>query len=320
MKIVVLDGYAANPGDIGWAELFKLGDVTVYDRTPPELVVERIGNAEAVLMNKVIFTEQIFESCPKLKYIGIMATGYNIIDLSAASSHAVTVCNVPAYSTPSVVQHSFALLLELCSRTGQHAQSVAEGRWNINPDFCYCDTPLVELCGKTMGLIGFGQIGKGVAKVAVSFGMNVLACASHPRSSSEIDGVSYTDLDEVLKSSDIISLHCPLTSDNAGLICFDTISKMKDGAIIINTARGGLVNEADVAEALYSGKLSGYAADVLTDEPPVNGSPLIGAPNCILTPHIAWAPLESRRRLITVAVDNLKMFIEGNPQNVVNKK
>lgn len=319
MKIVVLDGYAANPGDIGWEELHKLGDVTVYDRTPPELVASRIGSAQAVLMNKIIINDEIFNRCPNLKYIGIMATGYNIIDLQAANAHGVTVCNVPAYSTPSVVQHTFALLLELCARTGMHADGVAQGRWSRNPDFCYWEAPLVELSGKAMGLIGFGQIGKGVANAAVSFGMDVLACAAHPRASSGIEGVSFTDLGDIIERSDIISLHCPLTDENKGMICSDTIQKMKDGAIIINTARGALVNEADVADALRSGKLGGYAADVLTEEPPVSGSPLIGAPNSIITPHIAWAPLETRKRLISVAIENLSRYIQGDPQNVVNK-
>lgn len=319
MKIVVLDKYAANPGDIGLDELFSLGDVTVYDRTPAELVTERIGDAEIVLMNKIRISDEIMSQCSHLKYIGIMATGYNIIDIKAANSHGITVCNVPAYSTPSVVQHTFALLLELCMRTGEHAGSVESGKWSACPDFCYWDKPLVELSGKTMGLIGFGQIGTGVAKVATSFGMDVLACAAHRRESSGMDNVKFTDLEEVLCSSDVISLHCPLTDNNKNLICGYTINKMKDGVILINTARGALVNETDTAQALISGKLGGYAADVLTDEPPINGSPLIGAPNCFITPHIAWASLECRRRLIAEVVKNVRCFIEGRPQNVVNK-
>lgn len=320
MKIVVLDGYAANPGDIAWDELFALGDVTVYDRTPPELVVERIGDAEILVINKILISDKIMDQCSKLKYIGIMATGYNIVDMKAASAHGITVCNVPAYSTPSVVQHTFALLLELCMRTGEHAESVSRGKWSTCPDFCYWQSPLIELSGKTMGLIGFGQIGTGVAKVATSFGMHVLACAAHKRASSGMDGVELTDLDEVLGSSDVISLHCPLTNDNKNLICKNTIEKMKNGVLIVNTARGALVNETDAANALLSGKLAGYAADVLTCEPPTSGSPLIGAPNCYLTPHIAWASLECRRRLISVAVKNVCCFIEGHPQNVVNKQ
>lgn len=318
MKIIVLDAYAANPGDISWDDFDKLGNVTIYDRTPPELVAGRIGDAEIVIINKILFTKDIFERCLNIKYIGIMATGFNTIDLSAASEHGVTVCNVPSYSTPSVVQHTFALLLELCTSIGRHAESVTKGRWNNNPDFCYWETPLIELKGKTMGLVGFGQIGKEVGKVALSFGMEVLACAAHRRFESGIDGIRFSDLEEIIESADIISLHCPLSADNKELICADTIKNMKDGVIIINTARGGLVNEADIADALITGKIFGYAADVLTDEPPARGSPLFASPNSIITPHIAWAPLECRQRLISITFENIKCFIEGHPQNVVN--
>lgn len=319
MRIVVLDAYAANPGDISWDYLHSLGDATIYDRTPPELVVGRIGDAEIVIINKIMFTKNILDMCPNLKYIGIMATGFNIVDLTAAAEHGVTVCNVPSYSTPSVVQHTFALLLELCMNTGLHAESVKNGHWGRNPDFCYRETPLIELNSKTLGLVGFGQIGMAVGKAALPFGLNVVVCAARKRPSSGIDGIRFTDFDEVLRVSDIISLHCPLTNGNKELICADTIMMMKDGVKIINTARGGLVNEADIADALISKKLSGYAADVLTEEPPVSGSPLIGAPNSIITPHIAWAPLECRQRLISIACDNLRCFIEGNPQNVVKE-
>lgn len=319
MKIVILDGYYANPGDVSWDELFSLGDVTIYEHTPPELVVSRIGDAEIVLINKIIFSDEIFNACPSLKYIGIMATGYNIIDLKAADEHHITVCNVPAYSTSSVVQHTFALLLELCNRTCEHSRSVAAGDWSKNQGFCYWKTAPVELWGKTLGLVGFGQIGQGVARVASAFGMKVLACAAHKRK-SDVDGVKMAELSEVLCQSDIISLHCPLTETNTKIINAESLAKMKPGVILINTARGGLVDESAVAGALHTGRLAGYAADVLTDEPPVNGSPLIGAPNCIITPHNAWASVECRRRLISAVAENIRCFIEGNPQNVVNTK
>ncbi|MEG1166202.1 MAG: D-2-hydroxyacid dehydrogenase [Oscillospiraceae bacterium] len=318
MKIVILDGYAANPGDIPWDDIYKLGDVTLYDTTPPEQIIARIGDAEIVIVNKVNVTAEIIAQCPNLKYIGILATGYNNIDLAAAASRSIPVCNIPAYSTPSVVQHTFALLLELCMHVGEHSRGVMNGKWSTSPYFCYWDAPLTELSGKTLGLVGFGQIGKAVAKTAVCFGMNVLACAAHPRTSSGIDGVSMATLDDVLSKSDIISLHCPLTADNRELISSSTISKMKNGAKIINTARGGLINEQDVATALISGKLSGFAADVLTNEPPTLGTPLFTAPNCVITPHIAWAPYESRVRLIKIAIENVRCFIDGHPQNTVN--
>lgn len=319
MKIVVLEGHAINRGDISWDSLCALGEVTIYDNTPPELLVERIRDADMVLLNKIEFTSALMDECKSLKYIGETATGYNNIDVEAASERGITVCNIPAYSTPSVVQHTFALLLELCMNTGLHSSSVMAGNWNTCKDFCYWETPLMELNGKTMGIIGFGQIGKAVAKVAVCFGMNVIACGAHQRDSSGIDGVLMASIDDILNNSDVISLHCPLTNENKGLICAESISKMRDGAIIINTARGGLVNEQDVTDALYSGKLRGFAADVLSKEPPVNGSPLFGAPNCIITPHIAWAPIESRKRLINVATENARAFIDGHTQNKVNQ-
>jgi len=318
MKIVVLEGHAVNPGDISWDKLTMLGDVTIYDHTPYELVAERICEADIVLLNKIEFTAALMDGCKNLKYIGELATGYNNIDIQAASERGITVCNIPSYSTPSVVQHTFALLLELCMHTGLHSAGVMAGKWNTSRDFCYWDAPLMELSGKTMGIIGFGQIGQSVARTAVCFGMNVIACVAHPRDESGIEGVRMSTLDEVLCKSDVISLHCPLTPENRDLICAETISKMRDGAIIINTARGGLVNEQDVTDALNSGKLSGFAADVLVQEPPVNSSPLFGAPNCVITPHIAWAPIESRKRLISTATENVRAFIGGHPQNIVN--
>ncbi len=318
MKIVVLEGHAVNPGDISWDSLSALGDVTIYEHTPKELVSERIRDADLVLVNKIEFSAAVMDECKNLKYIGELATGYNNIDITAASQRGITVCNIPAYSTPSVAQHTFALLLELCMHTGLHSNGVMAGKWNSCSDFCYWETPLIELSGKTMGIIGFGQIGKTVARIAVCFGMKVIACAAHPRTESGIDGVSMVTLEELICSSDIISLHCPLTQENKGLICAETISKMRDGIIIINTARGGLVNEQDVTDALKSGKMRGFAADVLAKEPPVDGSPLFEAPNCVITPHIAWAPIESRKRLMSIATENVRAFIGGHPQNKVN--
>jgi len=319
MKIVILEAYVVNPGDISWESLNEFGEVTVYDHTPNELAAERIGVAEIALVNKTDFTGALMDKCPNLRYVGMLATGYNNIDLQAAAERGITVTNIPAYSTPSVVQHTFALLLELCMQTGRHDAGVKAGKWGACRDFSYWEAPLTELSGKTLGIIGFGQIGASVAKVAVCFGMKVLACASHPRDDSGLDGVTMTTLDDLLKKSDVISLHCPLTAENKELIRAETISQMPDGVFIVNTARGGLVNEQDVTEALYSGKLGGYAADVLTKEPPTDGSPLFEAPNCVITPHIGWAPIESRSRLIHIAAENVRSFIEGHSQNKVNQ-
>ena len=317
MKIIVLDGSTANPGDISWDELHSIGDVQIYDRSPRETVVERVGNAEILLVNKVIIDEEILSQCPRLRYIGLFSTGYNIIDLQAAKARQITVSNVPAYSTSAVAQHTFALLLELSAHTALHSEAVKKGRWSDYPDFCFWDKPLTELAGKTLGLVGFGQIGSSVAKVAVAFGMRVLACAKKPRQDSGIEGVQFADYETVLKNSDIISLHCPQTSENLHMINSNSIAKMKDGVVLLNTARGGLINEADLAKALHSGKVSGFGADVLGSEPPDKNCPLIGAPNTVITPHIAWAPLETRERLIGIALENLRAFLRGAPQNTV---
>ena len=318
MKIVVLEAYAVSHADLSWDGLKSLGETVIYDSTPPELIVERIGDAEIVLQNRVSFTAALMDKCKKLRFIGENATGYNNIDIKAARERGITVCNIPAYSSPSVAQHTFALLLELCMHTGLHSNGVMAGKWNECLDFCYWETPLIELSGKTMGIIGFGQIGRAVATIAVSFGMKVIACAAHPRAESGVDGVSMVTMEELISSSDVISLHCPLTQENKGFICTETISKMRDGVIVINTARGLLVNEQDVTDALTSGKMRGFASDVLAKEPPVNGSPLFGAPNCIITPHIAWAPIESRKRLMNTAIENVRAFLSGEPQNKVN--
>lgn len=318
MNIVVINGYAVNPGDISWDGLNEFGIVTIYDHIPNELLAERLREADIVLAGPFDFDSELMDKCRNLKLICKLATGYNNIDLTAASQRGITVCNIPAYSTPSVVQHTFALLLELCMHAGRHSEGVMAGKWNTCRDFCYWETPLMELSGKTLGIIGYGQIGKAVARTAVCLGMEVIACAAHPRNESGIKGVTMATLGEVLSGSDVISLHCPLTAENSGLICKETIAKMRNGAIIINTARGGLVNEQDTADALRSGKLGGFAADVLAKEPPVDGSPLFGCPNCVITPHIAWAPVESRKRLISIATENVRSFIEGHPQNKVN--
>lgn len=319
MKIVILDAYAANPGDLSWEELAQLGDLTVYDRTAPEDIVARIGDAEAILLNKCAISEDIMLACPKLKYIGILATGYNIVDVSAAARLGVTVCNVPAYSTVSVTQFVFALLLEHCHRVGRLSDQVHQGRWSSNPDFCFWDGQLVELWGKTMAVVGFGSIGRSVAKVAQAFGMKVLAVAHHPENVTDTQGAQLVPLEQALKEADYVTLHAPLTDETRHLMNRSTLALMKAGAVLINTARGPLVVEQDVADALSSGQLGGYLADVLDQEPPRDGSPLLGAPNCILTPHVAWAPHEARQRLLTVCAQNLRAWQQGTPQNVVSK-
>ena len=311
MKIVVLDGYAANPGDISWEPMRSLGSLTVYERTRPEETEDRIGDAEAVLTNKVLITEETMAKKPNLRYIGVLATGYNVVDIPAAKSRGIVVTNIPAYSTPSVTQHVFALLLELCAHTGHHSDAVHQGRWTNSRDFCFWDAPLIELSGKTLGIVGYGRIGQAVERVARAFGMKVKIASGHAA------GPDVVPLHTLLAESDIVTLHCPLTSENAGFLNAAAIAGMKDGAILINTARGGLVNEADVRAALESGKLSGFAADVAAAEPIPGDSPLLGAPNCILTPHIAWAPREARQRLMDIAVSNLSAWQSGSPVNNV---
>jgi glycerate dehydrogenase len=318
MDIVALDAYAANPGDISWEGFRSLGSLTVYDRSAPDEVISRIGGAEIVLVNKIYLDESVFARTPRLSYIGLLSTGYNMVELEAAKAHGITVTNVPDYSTAAVVQHTFALLLELCAHIGHHSQVVREGAWAKNPDFCFWDKPLTELLGKTMGIVGFGRIGTAVARAATAFGMRVLASAKRQRADSGIPGAEMTDLDVLFAESDIISLHCPLTPDNRHMLRAETIAKMRDGVIIINTARGGLINEAELSAALVSGKVAAFGADVLENEPPEPGNPLVHAPNTVITPHIAWAPRETRERLYGIALDNLRAYLEGRPQNVVN--
>ncbi len=318
MKIVILDGYTENPGDLSWDELGKLGQLTVYDRTDPSQSAERIGDADAVYVNKVPLSRETLDKCPLLRFIGVLATGYNIIDIEAAREKNIIVSNVPTYGTQSVAQYTMALLLELCHHAGEHSECVKAGEWTDGEDWCFWKYPLIELSGKTMGIIGFGKIGQAAAKLARAFGMDVLAYDSRPVQGLEREGIRYAGLDEVLQSSDVISLHCPLFPSTAGIINKDTISKMKTGVMIINTSRGPLMKEQDLADALNSGKVAGAAVDVVSEEPIRADNPLLRAKNMIITPHIAWAPKESRQRLMDVAVENLRAFMEGHPQNVVN--
>ncbi len=319
MKIVVLDGYAFNPGDIPWDSFKALGDFTLYDRTPAEQTVERIGDAEIVITNKTVMTRETFDACPNVKYVGILATGYNTIDTEVAKERGVVVTNVPAYSTEAVAQFVFALLLEVCHHVGSHAEGVRAGKWTKSVDFCYWDFPLIELYQKTLGLVGYGSIGKAVAKIAVAMGMNVRVFTRTVDKSLETDNIKFALLDEMLAASDIVSLHVPLFPETKGMVNAGMIAKMRDKAILINTARGGLVVDQDVADSLVSGKLFSYAADVATTEPIAADNPLLTAPNCILTPHIAWAPLATRQRLMAIAVGNLAAFLAGKPVNVVNR-
>lgn len=324
MKIVILDGYAENPGDLSWEGFEKLGELTVYDRTPREDVEEilrRIGDAEIICTNKTLIGREVIERAPKLRYIGVLATGYNVVDVDAAAERGIPVTNIPSYGTAAVAQHMMALLLEICNRTGHHSQAVHEGRWQRSEDFCFWDYPLMELAGKTVGIIGYGHIGKAAARLAGAFGMKVIACRRPGHSVLENvqdDGVSMVTIEELFERADVISVHCPLFPETEGLICRENISKMKDGVIIINTARGPIVREKDLAEALNSGKVYAAGVDVVSTEPIRDDNPLLTARNCFITPHIAWASRESRQRLMDTAVDNLRAFLAGEPVDVVN--
>ena len=320
MKVVVLDGYTLNPGDLSWDALKSLADVTLYDRTDfdTDAILEAIGDAEAVITNKVPLTREVLTRLPQLKYIGITATGTNNIDIETAKNQSIIVTNVPAYGTASVAQFTMAMLLELCHHIGDHNLAVQSGQWTKSLDFCFWNSPMVELDGKTMGIIGFGKIGKATAALAQAFGLNVLVYNRTVYSEFETESCRFVSLDELLKSSDIISLHCPMTETTKGLINTGTIAKMKDGVFIINTSRGGLVVESDLAEALNSGKVAAAAVDVVSEEPIRAMNPLLGSKNCIITPHIAWAPRESRSRCMQIAVDNFESFIKGNASNVVS--
>lgn len=315
MKIVILDGYSANPGDLSWKPLEDIGELTVYDRTKPEETIHRAKDAEIVLTNKVLIKRPEIEQLPKLKYIGVLATGYNVVDVEAAHEHGIIVTNVPAYSTESVAQMVFAHLLTVTNRTEHYAIQNRAGKWTANPDFCYWDTPLTELAGKTFGIIGLGNIGQRVAAIANAFAMNVVAYTS--KSAEELPRfIGKRTLRELLAESDVLSLHCPLAPDTKHLINRQTLGLMKPSAILINTGRGPLVNDDEVAEALRGNRLRAFCADVLTEEPP-KANPLLKCENAFITPHIAWASDEARTRLIAVAINNVKAFIGGTPQNVV---
>lgn len=316
MTITILDGHAANPGDLTWDEFKSIGELHYFDRTPPELVIERIKDSDIVFLNKVVISKEIIDSCPKLKYIGVLATGYNVIDLKACRERGITVTNIPAYSTNSVSQHVFAMILNFTNSVKAHSDSVHNGGWIASPDFCYWNSPLYELDGKTLGIYGFGNIGQKVAQIAHSFGMKVIV---HVHSEKSFTGNEKTvTTEELFKESDFITLHAPLTEETRDLINSRTLSLMKKTAYLINTARGGLVNEADLREALDKKLIAGFAGDVLLTEPMDKNCPLLNAPNCVLTPHIAWAPLETRERLFKIAIKNLKAWLNGSPENVVN--
>jgi len=317
VKIVVLDGYTLNPGDLSWDGLRALGECAVYDRTPPEQVVERARGAEAVLTNKVIIDREKIAQLPEMRYIGVLATGYNIVDTAAARERGIPVTNVPEYGTRSVAQMTFALLLELAQHVGHHAQTVREGRWTKSPDFCYWDYPLVELAGKTMGIVGIGRIGRATAELALAFGMKVLAHDVNTPANLPAD-IRMTDLETLLRESDVVSLHCPLTAENQGLIDRERLALMKPTAFLINTSRGPLIVARDLADALNADRLAGAGVDVLPVEPPPADNPLFTAKNCLVTPHIAWATGAARARLMDTVVENLRAFLAGKSQNVVN--
>lgn len=318
MKIVILDGYTVNPGDLNWGRIAKHGELKVFDHLIPSQVGirNRIGSAEAILTNKTVISKEIIEDCPKLHYIGVLATGYNNIDIAAAKEHGVTVTNIPNYSTASVAQHTFALLLEICSHVGAHNSFVHDGGWSSCPDPSHAVSTIIELEGKTIGVIGFGQIGRTVGRIARGFGMRVLAAGSHETPKGREIG-EYVSLEKLLSLSDVISMNCLLNESTKGLINSKTISQMKDGAILINTSRGGVIVEQDLAEALNNGKLSAAGLDVVSVEPIQRTNPLLTAKNCVITSHCAWMPKEARERLMKIASDNLEQYLKGTPINVV---
>ena len=321
MKIVVLDGYTENPGDLSWSGLEALGEVTVYDRTSyvdDPIIAERIGDAEIVVLNKTPVSKATIDACPNMKMIAVLATGYNVVDYDYAKEKGIPVCNVPTYGTASVGQYAIALLLEVCHHIGHHSNTVFEGKWANHIDWCYWDYPLIELDGKTAGIIGFGRIGQTTGRIAKALGMNVIAYDLYPNESGKAIA-EYVDLETVLAKSDVLFLHCNLTPENTGLINKENIAKMKDGAILINNSRGQLIDEQDVTYALNSGKLAAAGLDVVYSEPIKADNPLLGAKNCIITPHMSWGAKEARQRIMNITVDNVKAYIDGAPVNVVNK-
>jgi glycerate dehydrogenase len=316
MKIVVLDGYTLNPGDLSWDALAELGECVIHDRTPPELVVDRARDADIVLTNKALLPREAILTLPKLRYIGVLATGYNVVDVAAAKSREIIVTNVPDYSTPSVAQHTFALLLELTQRAGHHSETVRDGKWTRNVEWCYWDSPLVELSGLRMGIVGFGRIGRAVAKLADAFGMHVIV-ATRTRPEDFPRHHVLADVDALFEWSDVVTLHCPLTPETKHLVNAERLGRMKQTAYVLNTGRGPLVDEAALAEALNAGKIAGAAVDVLSTEPPREDNPLLRAKNCIITPHIGWATQAARGRLMDIAVENVRAFLGGAPRNIV---
>lgn len=321
MKIVVLDGYTENPGDISWEPLKRLGEFSVYDRTSfveAPVIAERIGDAQVAVTNKTPISRDTIDACPNLKLIAVLATGYNVVDYKYAKEKSIPVVNVPTYGTSAVGQYSIAMLLEICHHIGHHDRSVHEGNWANNADWCYWDYPLIELDGKTIGIIGFGRIGQTEGRIAKAMGMKVLACDPYPNASGE-KIAEYVDLDTLYAKADVVSLHCNLTPENTGMINSESIAKMKDGVILINNARGQLINEQDVADALNAGKIAAAGLDVVYSEPIKVDCPLLGAKNCIITPHISWASKECRQRIMDITAANIDAFVKGNPVNVVNK-
>ena len=316
MKIIVLDGYGLNPGDLTWKGFEELGELTVYDRTSPSELLERAAGAEALVTNKTLITSENMDALPDLKYIGVLATGYNVVDIDAAKARGIVVTNIPAYSTASVAQMVFAHILNITQRVGYYADENKRGRWTKNADFCYWDTHLVELQGKKMGIVGFGNIGQATARIAQAFGMEVCVYSSKPQFALP-SGIKKMELDELFGECDVVSLHCPLTPDTKEMVNAERLSKMKPNAILINTGRGPLINEQDLADALNEGKIAAAGLDVLSVEPSVKGNPLLDARNCFITPHIAWATLEARTRLMDIAVQNLKSYQKGQIVNNV---
>jgi glycerate dehydrogenase len=319
MKLVVLDGYTLNPGDLSWDGLKNFGDLVIYDRTPPEKVYERSLGADILFTNKTPVKEEVINELKGLKYIGVLATGYNVVDINAAKRLGIPVTNVPGYGTSSVVQLTFALLLELCHRVQRHDDSVKKGDWSNSPDFCYWNYPLIELSGKTIGIIGYGNIGRQVGEVATAFGMNIIGNSRTWTDESQKKNFRWAEVPDLLEQSDVVSLHCPLFPETAGIINKKNLARMKRSSFLLNTSRGPLIIEEDLADALNNDLIAGAGVDVLSTEPPSKNNPLVHAKNCIVTPHIAWATKEARRRLMQMAVDNLSDFLSGNAKNVVNK-